>query len=129
MITNPKNSWYTDLMSVFRVDDIKVGNLTKKERRQVLENVPCRLYSTDLGKLKFQETSALADHSLKVACGVDVDIKSGDELFIKRGALVGGTRPAERVFAGDIQYYYEPFGGVVPQLQHQEIAVSNTERV
>ena len=129
MLSIVPNNWYTDRMDVYRVQDIKEKNLTKKERVPVLSGVPCRVYSSKLGGITATMTSARVECLDKVSCGVDADIQTGDELHITRGAAVGGSREPERYFAGDIQVYYEPFGGVAPQLQHQQIAVTREERV
>lgn len=39
--------WYTDAVDVYRVVPMLEGKLTRNERRQVLADVPCRLYRSD----------------------------------------------------------------------------------
>ena len=36
--------WYTDRMDIHRVKPVKDGALTRHERVQVSEDVPCRIY-------------------------------------------------------------------------------------
>ena len=35
--------WYTDTADVYRVVDVKDGSLTRHQRQQVAEGVPCRI--------------------------------------------------------------------------------------
>ena len=126
---NVLNRWYTDSMDVYRVVSITVGNIDKKERRLVLSNIPCRIYQTNLANAQMRTTSATTDAQDKISCGVNEDIQTGDELMVSRGKLVGINREPVRYFAGDIQYYYEPIGGLMPLLQHQQIAIFGENRV
>lgn len=121
--------WYTDLMDVYRVQTTMDGNLTRNERVKVLSAVPCRIYQSDSKAIKMSQTSSDIHQEDKLACDVAVNIQSGDELIISRGARLGNTGPTIRAFAADPNLYYEPFGAVIPGLAHQEIRLMQQERV
>ena len=61
------------------------------------------------------------------AIGAGVDIQPGDQLIIHRGAVLGRTAPDIRAFAADPNYYFEPFGAIMPGLAHQEIRLLQQE--
>lgn len=119
--------WYTDLMEIRRVASAKNGALTKHERVQVAGNVPCRVYRSGAHPPQMQSTAASGKSEDKLACGNDADIQGGDELLIRRGALLGQTRQTIRAFAGDPVHLYEPFGAVLPGLAHQEVGLLQME--
>lgn len=121
--------WYTDTMDVFRNEKVVTNNLTRMERRQVLSAVPCRVYRTQPKGPAMSQTAASIQQTDKLACGVDVDIRPGDELLLHRGSALGHIIPEERYFAGASDRYYEPFGAVMPGLAHQEISLLKQERV
>ena len=121
--------WYTDTVDVYRVTDVKDGALTRHEREQVLEGVPCRIYQSDNRAINMTQTAADTQQQDKLACAPDADIRAGDELLIHRGAGLGKTGPTIRAFAADPNLYYEPFGAVIPGLAHQEIRLLQQERV
>lgn len=121
--------WYTDLMDVYRATEVKEGNLTRQERLQVLENIPCRIYQSDNKAINMTQTAADIHQEDKLACDVSVDIRAGDELLITRGGKLGKSGPVIRAFAADPNLYYEPFGAVIPGLSHQEIRLLQQERV
>ena len=123
------SDWYTDTMSIYRVRETMDGNLTRHERAQVSENIPCRIYQSDNRPINMAETAANLKESDHLACDVSVDVRAGDELVITRGGRLGKPGPTIRAFAGEPNLYYEPFGAIIPGLAHQEIRLLQQERV
>ena len=121
--------WYTDLMDIFRVEDSTVNNLTKSERVQVAEKIPCRVYRSSDPDPSMKRQAADIKQTNKVACDLSVDIQAGDELIITRGGLLGHSQDIVRGFAGEPHPFYEPFGGVAPQLEHMETPVLQMKRL
>ena len=121
--------WYTDTMSIYRVQETMDGNLTRHERVQVSEDIPCRIYQSDNRPINMAETAANLKESDHLACDVSVDVRAGDELVITRGGRLGKPGPVIRAFAGEPNLYYEPFGAIIPGLSHQEIRLLQQERV
>lgn len=121
--------WYTDTMSIYRVQETMDGNLTRHEREQVSENIPCRIYQSDNRPINMEQTAANLKESDHLACDVSVDVRAGDELVITRGGRFGKPGPTIRAFAGEPNLYYEPFGAIIPGLAHQEIRLLQQERV
>lgn len=120
--------WYTDTVDIYRVTDVADGALTRHERQQVAEGVPCRIYRSGDNPIRMSQQAASIQQTDKLACGLDVDIHAGDELIVTRGAKLGRAGPVTRAFAADPVYYYEPFGAVIPGLAHQEITLRQEER-
>lgn len=58
-----------------------------------------------------------------MACDLSADIRAGDELRIIRGGNLGHLNLQERYFAGEPMYYYDPVGGALTGLEHQEIGL------
>lgn len=123
------SDWYTDAMSVYRVQEVMDGNLTRHERVQVSENIPCRIYQSDNKPINMEQTAASLKESDHLACDISVDVRAGDELVITRGGRLGKPGPTIRAFAGEPNLYYEPFGAIIPGLAHQEIRLLQQERV
>lgn len=123
------SDWYTDTMSIYRVQETLDGNLTRHERAQVSENIPCRVYQSDNRAINMEQTAANLKESDRLACDVSVDVRAGDELVITRGGRLGKSGPTIRAFAGEPNLYYEPFGSIIPGLAHQEIRLLQQERV
>lgn len=120
--------WYTDRLTISRVQNIRDGALTRQERVKAAEGIPCRIYRSNPHPPRMQSTAALSeDGGDKLQCDNSVDIRAGDELIIKRGAGLGQEHPGIRTFAGEPVHYYEPFGAVIPGLAHQEIALLQKE--
>lgn len=120
--------WYTDRLTVCRVQSVKDGALTRNERVTVLEDVPCRVYSSSKHSPRMQPTAAYTESGDdKVACANDVDIRAGDELLIYRGKGLGQSQKPIHALAGEPVQYYEPFGAVIPGLAHQEFAILEKE--
>lgn len=120
-------SWYTDTMDVYRNMDVTHGNLDGKERRQVLEKVPCRIYSVKKNGPRQRQTGAVTDSVDKLSCDLTVDLKAGDELLVARGGMLGIQGEPERYFADRPHPYYDPVGGVLSGLEHQEVALMTEE--
>ena len=121
--------WYTDTMSIYRVQETLDGSLTRHERAQVSENIPCRIYQSDNRPINMEQTAASLKESDHLACDISVDVRAGDELVITRGGRLGKPGPVIRAFAGEPNPYYEPFGAIIPGLAHQEIRLLQQERV
>lgn len=121
--------WYTDTMSIYRVQETLDGNLTRHERVQVSEGIPCRIYQSDNRSINMEQTAASLKESDHLACDISVDVRAGDELVITRGGRLGKPGPVIRAFAGEPNLYYEPFGAIIPGLAHQEIRLLQQERV
>lgn len=119
--------WYTDSMDVYRNVDVSCGNLDGKERRPVLEKIPCRIYSVKKNGLRMRQTAAMTDSIDKLACDLSVEIKAGDELHVVRGGMLGIQGDPERYFADRPHPYYDPVGGVLSGLEHQEVALLTEE--
>ena len=54
---------------------------------------------------------------------------AGDQLIIKRGGGLGYSTTTIRAFAAEPNYYFEPFGAVMPDLSHIEVRLLQEERV
>lgn len=121
--------WYTDTVDAYRVVPVLDGKLTRQERRQVLAGVPCRVYRSDAKAITMDPAAARLEQQNSLMCAASVDIRAGDELHIHRGARLGVAGEAVRVFAGEPNVYFEPFGAVLPGLAHQEIQLLQQERV
>lgn len=119
--------WYTDLLDVRRVQARAEGSLTKHERVEVARDIPCRVYRSSAHGPDMKPTAADSRSEDKLACANAVDIQAGDELLVRRGALLGKTRQTLRAFAGEAVYFYEPFGAVLPGLAHQEVGLLQRE--
>ena len=65
----------------------------------------------------------------RYCCVCSVDIKAGDQLIIKRGGGLGYSTTTIRAFAAEPNYYFEPFGAVMPDLSHIEVRLLQEERV
>lgn len=121
--------WYTDTMDIYRITPVLDGTLTRQKRTLVAEGVRCRQYCASAPGISMSQTAASVTELDYVQCDNAVDIRAGDELHIHRGAGLGKDIPVSRVFAGDPQHYFEPFGAVLPGLAHQEIRIFQEERV
>lgn len=123
------SDWYTDTVDVWRVVEIMDGKLTRQERRQVLKEIPCRVYEDNDRAINMEQAAANIRQESMLACDNSVEIQEGDELILHRGARLGKITFDERAFAGNPHYYFEPFGAVIPGLAHQEIHLLQQERV
>lgn len=121
--------WYTDRLDVWRVVSVSDGNLTHHERKQILSDIPCRIYRSDNQPVNMDQTAAYLRQADSLMCEPDVDILAGDECWIHLGGGLGKQGAAIRAFAAEPNVYYEPFGAVLPGLAHQEIRLLQQERV
>ena len=121
--------WYTDLVDIYRVQDVKDGALTRHERVQVSAGTPCRIYQSDNKPINMSQTASSVSQNDHLACDVSIDIHAGDELIITRGGKLGKPGPTIRAFASDPNLYYEPFGAIIPGLAHQEVRLLQEEVV
>ena len=119
--------WYTDTVDIYRVQITQDGALNRRERALMYEAIPCRVYQYNSATPTMSETAASIKQSSKLACDTSVDIRPGDELIIHRGARLNKPAHDTRAFSGDPNYYYEPFGAVIPGLAHQEINLLQEE--
>jgi hypothetical protein len=59
-----------------------------------------------------------------------VEKVAGDEIIVSRAARIRTTPVSvKRYFAGEPNVYVEPFGGIVANLEHQQVALYNEKRV
>ena len=126
------SAWYTDSMDVYRVGESTgagasvsagEGALTEQVREPIYTGVPCRIYAPDKSTPTITQTASAARGVEKVACALALDIHEGDELIITRGGALGYTNHPERYFAGHPVKYYDPVGGVMTFIEHQEIGL------
>lgn len=123
-------SWYTDTMEIFRVVSVMKGNVTAQEREKVTKApVPCRVYDTKRRGPGMTDSGARVHSEERLACGLGVDIRAGDELLVVRGGAIGKTGRPQRYFAGVPQDYYDPVGGAMSGLQHKEVGLLMDEIV
>ena len=121
--------WYTDTVDVWRTEEVRDGALTRQERRQVHAAIPCRVYRSDSQPVQMEQSAAHVRQADRLMTDNSADIRAGDELIIHRGAALGRETAGIRAFAADPNYYFEPFGAVIPGLAHQEIRLLQQERV
>lgn len=121
--------WYTDKMDIYRVIQTTTNNVTRNSRARVYKDVPCRIYMDSHPVPSMKRQAADFTQTMKIACANDVDLRAGDEVIITRGGRLGYTSEVSRAFAGEPHKYYEPFGAVMPGLDHQEISLLQMERI
>lgn len=121
--------WYTDTVDVYRIQNQTTNNLTTQQRVPVSTGTPCRIYQSDNQPINIQQDAAYIKQADRLMCDPSVDIQPGDQLIIHRGAVLGRTAPDIRAFAADPNYYFEPFGAIMPGLAHQEIRLLQQEIV
>lgn len=121
--------WYTDTVDVYRIQNQTTNNLTTQQRVPVSTGTPCRIYQSDNQPINMQQDAAYIKQADRLMCDPSVDIQPGDQLIIHRGAVLGQTTPDIRAFAADPNYYFEPFGAIMPGLAHQEIRLLQQEIV
>lgn len=121
--------WYTDTVDVYRIQNQTTNNLTTQQRVPVSTGTPCRIYQSDDQPINMQQDAAYIKQADRLMCDPSVDIQPGDQLIIHRGAVLGRTAPDIRAFAADPNYYFEPFGAIMPGLAHQEIRLLQQEIV
>ena len=128
MFSSPIINWYTDLLTISRNESYQDGNVTKQQRIEKANNIPCRVYRNSNPQTVMTETAAKVTYSDMLACENSVDIQAGDELSVIRGGGLGYANPPTVYFAGSPTPYYEPFGGIIPDLAHQQVPLTNEKR-
>ena len=123
------SDWYTDTVDIWRVEPTTVNGLTTNTITQLYTGIPCRIYQSDNAPINMEQTAAHVKQADRLMCDTSVDIKPGDQLIIHRGAGLGQSIPNIRAFAADPNYYFEPFGAVLPGLAHMEVRLLQQERV
>ena len=118
---------HPDQMDIYRTKTVTDGALTKQVRGvPVHTKIPCRLvrYLRD-DAAKMSDTAAYEETKFRCICALDVDIQTGDEVHVTKGANM--RRPpatamsAQRFFAGKITLYTD----VLP---HKEVLLGLHER-
>lgn len=130
MFSMPGINWYTDTFDSYRVEQTIEGGITKHERKQVLSACPCRVYNNPTPEPSMTETAATTSAGNTLCCDIGTDIKSGDEIIVYRSSAI---RPqpvsTDRYFAGKPNIYVEPFGGIIANLEHIQVALYNEKRI
>lgn len=121
--------WYTDLVDVYRVVSTTTKHLTKNTRQLIYSDIPCRIYQDSSVSPGMTQDAAHIKQDSMLALSNEWDIHAGDELIVSRGGKLGYTQYKSRAFAGDPHHHFEPFGAVMPQLDHQEIKMLQEERI
>lgn len=73
-------STYFDRCTVYGMENVKVGSITKQQRVKKYEGIPCHL-SQDITKVS-GESIAKTSYKHKLFVLPDVNIKSGDEIYV-----------------------------------------------
>lgn len=115
--------WYTDTMDIYRIVDEAHGNVDKKERKLFAESIACRIYQKQRNGPDMKETAAASGSVDRLSCDLGVDVRAGDELHVVRGGLIGMRGRTERYIADSPHPYYDPVGGSLSGLEHQEITL------
>lgn len=121
--------WYTDTVDIWRNISTVTNNLTTNKLTEMYSGIPCRIYQSDNQPINMEQTASYIKQADRLMCDTSVDIQAGDQLIIHRGAVLGKNMPSIRAFAADPNFYFEPFGAVIPGLAHQEVRLLQQERV
>ena len=117
------SSWFTDLMDVYRVENVATNGLSRQQRQLVLQAVPCRVYSNQKNNINLRGTAATVRDDEKLACAIDPDIQAGDELIVTRGGAMGRSIRTERYIASQPTLYFDPVGCAATGLEHMEVGL------
>ena len=125
-------SWYTDLVDIYRNQDVKVAGQVTTERKPVLiaSKVKCRIFTSQRPSITIPETVSRTIQFDKLACDISVPIQAGDELQISRGAVIKASLYKQniiRYFAGRPQDYYGLNGRNRSILEHKEVTLMSEE--
>lgn len=121
---------YTDTFDSYRVIETDDGGITKHERVKVLEGIECKVYNNPTPDIQMGETAAMSNGNNTLCCDVDVDIKAGDEIIVHRSSRIRDLPVSnDRYFAGRPNIYVMPFGGVMCDIEHMQVALFNEQRV
>lgn len=122
------DSWYTDVVEVYRVSPTTSGSLDTQTREKVGKYCG-RIYQPQKNSISVKDTAAESNSNDKLAVPLSADIREGDELRIVRGGAIGYDNEPERYFAGRPMPYYDPVGGALTGLEHKEIGLMQREVV
>lgn len=117
------SKWYTDTVAIYRVISHQTGEIDMQSRTPVYTGIPCRVYNSQKNGPNMTDTAARVQSADKLSCDLSVDIRAGDELLVTRGGNLGMENEPERYFAGNPQKYYDPVGGALTGLEHQEVGL------
>lgn len=128
------NRWYTDTVDIYRRVEIKEGPFTETRNTLIKPGVRCRVFRASSKNIQPSNTNATTNPSDKLAVTVDTDIRTGDILFVHRGAALRrmGTKLQGNIvkyIAGEPYKLYEPVGGARGRIAHIEIAISGKKEV
>lgn len=123
------SDWYTDTFKVERLDSVKSGALTKQDWVVVAEGVAGRRYQGGGSTPRFKQTAADTSQNHKLACDTSVDIREGDRITLTVGGGLGYSDEVFEARAGAPHNYYEPYGGISPQLNHKEVDLLEEKRI
>ncbi len=130
MFWMPGINVYTDTFTSYRVIDNVDGGITKHDRQKILKDIPCRVYNNPTPEPTMNEQAATVTANNTLCCDVGTDIKEGDEIYVKRAALIRAEPVSvERYFAGLPNTYVEPFLGINADLSHMQVALLNEKRI
>lgn len=130
MFSMPGINVYTDTFTSYRVEAAVVGGITKHCRVKVLEDIPCRVYSTPNAEPQMSEQAATVSANNTLCCDVGTDIKAGDEIIVSRGSRIRSAPVStERYFAGLPNTLIEPFFGISVDLSHMQVALFHDKRI
>lgn len=121
--------WYTDTFTIERESTVMDGALTRKEWVTIQEGVKGRRYRGGGSTPRFRQTAADSSQNHKLACDTEIDIREGDRITITIGGALGYTSEVIQAFAGSPHNYYEPFGGIAPELNHKEVDLIEEKRI
>lgn len=103
---------YFDTCSVYRMEDVKVGSITRQERVMKYENIPCSLSQ---GTSKPSGENVIATSSKrKLFTRPEVDILKGDDIHV----IQQGSSTAIEYVAGEPFKYHG---------SHIEVELSRTD--
>lgn len=77
---NPYAVMYDAKMDVYRWQKVETDNITKPVKTKVAQNRPCRYSSS--GQTAAGAPNPSIQNSHKLFCGLDEDIREGDQLLI-----------------------------------------------
>lgn len=124
--------WYTDRCDIARgsYDVADAGNPKYKRagtRLVIAADIPCRLYHNPTNPLQRDETAAYVDVGNMLSCDINVDVKTGDKITVRRNAGISASNVSTYSYiAGNINKYIDPFGGT---LSHTQIALTKEQRL
>lgn len=77
---NPYAVMYDAKMDVYRRQAVETNNITKPIKTEIATNRPCRYSSS--GQVSVGAPTPSIKNSHKLFCGLDEDVKEGDQLLI-----------------------------------------------